>query len=316
MTATLKTGFRTVQLDRDGEDGNRTYTVTHLVFTDSFSDGPYTVLNCPGLPSIGSQWTFGNDSDLYSYCTPYASVRIHDEKEGDPTKWWRVQQKFTSEPLVRCQDTQVEDPLLEPQKVSGSFVKYTEEAVVDRLGVPVLSSSYELFRGPQVEIDKNRPQVRIEQNVAVLGLEVFSEVMDYVNDSPMWGLPARCVKLSNVSWERKVYGVCNYYYTRIFEFDINYNTFDRNILDEGTKALNGHWDRTTGAWTLDDINGGAPDNTNPTHFIRVKDKNGENMRVILDGTGKPLTDSANPVYRETEFYKQTNLLSLGVPATF
>lgn len=313
MVAQLIPGVRTYEMERDDE-GHRNYTVVHLVrTTDEANDGPQTVLNTPGLPAIGSTWNFGNDSDLYAFCTPRASVAIHKEREGDPPNTWRVEQLFTSEPLFRCQDTNIEDPLLEPQKISGGFTKYTEEAVTDRFGNILTSSSHELFRGPTVEIDRNRPNVRIEQNVATLGLATFSQAIDNVNDAVLWGLPARTVKLSDVSWERKYFGVCNVYYTRIFTFDINYDTFDRNILDEGTKVLNGHWNTTTGAWTLDNINGSPPDKSNPTHFIRFKDKNGENARVILNGNGEPLTNGAVPVYRDTEFYPQTNFLTFGIP---
>lgn len=312
MVTSVIPGVRTYSLERDDE-GQKEYSLTTLVRSnDPANDGPQTVLNTPGLPAIGSTWSFGNDNDLFAYCSPRASISIHEEREGDPPTTWRVDQIFTTEPNERCQDTPVEDPLLEPQKVSGGFTKYTEEAVQDRFGNAILSSSLELFRGPQVEVDRNRPNVRIEQNVASLGIDTFSSIIDTVNDSPLWGLPARTVKLSDVSWERKVQGTCDFYYTRIFTFDINFDTFDRQILDEGTKALNGHWDKDTGAWVLDNINGAPPVNTNPTHFIRVKDKNGENMRVILDGTGKPLTNGAVPVYRDTEIYPQSNLLVLGI----
>ncbi len=317
MTAAVYGGPRTWSLDRDRESGNRTYGITHLVkVTDPWNDGPNTVLNAVGLPTIGSVWNFGTDLDLFAYCTPRASVRIHDEQEGDAPEFYRVDQEFTSEPLEKCQDDQVEDPLLEPQKVSGSFVKTTQEAVFDRFGDVVRSSSHELFRGAQVEVDSHRPTVTIEQNVGTLGLSTFSAMINKLNDSTMWGLPARTIKLSDITWTRKVYGSCNYYYTRIFTFDIDFNTFDRNILDEGTKALEGHWDKTTGEWTLDNINGLPPDPTNPTHFDRVKDRRGENMRVMLDGAGKPLTDSDNPKFRETEFYDEDNLLSLGIPTSF
>lgn len=330
MTATLRGGPVTKRLDRD-EEGHREYAIIHLVETDDTSDGPEVVMNCGGLPTIGSYWNFGNDSDPWAFCWPNMKVTIHKEREGDPAKWWRVEQKFSTRPLKRCQDESIEDPLLEPQKISGTWTKYTELAKYDKDGDLIRYSDLEPITTPENEWDVGRPAVRIEQNVASLGLATFAGMIDHVNDSALWGLAARCVKLSNVSWERLLYGVCSYYYKRIFDFDVNINTFDRTVADEGTKVLNGHWeDRASsdkfGKWVLDNIGGAAPDADNPSHFIRYKDWRGENSRVLLDGHGLPAVhyhqvgtgtyvegtaEGAAPI--TIRKYKEANLLLLGIP---
>ena len=211
MTATLNSaGPRTWGGDRD-EEGHRTYRVEHLVETDNHLDGPQIVMNTPGLPVIGSFWSFGNDIDSWAFCYPDMKVTILKEKEGDKNFHWRVGQKFSTRPLKRCQDETVEDPLLEPQKISGNFVKYTKEASQDRFGNMIKNSAHEIYRGPQVEFDHNRPTVRVEQNEPLLGLETFTEMVDTVNDTTLWGLTKRKIKLSDVSWERKVHGVCDFY---------------------------------------------------------------------------------------------------------
>lgn len=331
-------GPRILEGERD-EEGHRTYMVTHIVRGAAGSDGPAEVMQCAGLPAIGDTWSMlnGNDVDVWAWCTPYMKVTIHQAREGDPVEYWAVQQKFTTKPMKRCNTAQIEDPLSEPQKVSGSFVKYTKEVYKDRFGRWIRSSSHEQIRGPQVEFDSNRPTVRIEQNVLSLGLSTFSQMVDTVNDSTLWGLPRRCIKLSNVSWERKLYGVCTYYYTRSFDFDIDYNTFDRTVPDEGTKCLNGRWatedEISSGitGWVLVDVDGSPPDKTNPLHFVRYKDRNGENARVMLDGNGLPAdTDVATNVSGSgtttndsgpaatigIEYYPESNFLTLGIPTSF
>lgn len=299
-------------LERDAE-GHRDYKVTHLVRSET-TDGPATAINASGLPAVGSVWNFDDDIDLWAFCLPTASVTIHQEKEGDPNRWWRVTQTFTTRPHSRCQDESIEDPLLEPQKVSGSFVKYTKEVTHDRNDVPIMSSSKEFFRGPQVEFDHNRPTVRVGQNVASLGLATFSQMIDKVNDAALWGLPVRTIKLSNVTWERKYYGLCNVYYTRVFDFDINFDTFDREIVDEGTKWLDGDIVGEEGATAYQKATGMVK--TNPVHFARAKDRRGENMRVLLDGNGEPLGDDVDPVKIDVEYYGEANLLLLGIPTSF
>ncbi len=140
-----------------------------------------------------------------------------------------------------------------------------------------------------MEFDNNRGVVKIKQNTGsfFLGVTLPSIMLNCVNDRELWGIPARCIKLSSAPTDRKFYGHCEVYWARSLEFEIDRNTWDREILDEGNKVLHGHWNTTTGEWTLDNINGAEPDEFNPEHFDQFKDKNGENCRVVLNGHGLP-----------------------------
>ena len=286
MTMTLHTGPRIMGCARDSE-GHREYTVTWLVRSDTGLDGPANALRTPGLPVVGSPWLIDSDTDLWAWCRPDAEVKTHGVPEGRPAYFWTVTQKFSTKPLTKCSEEQVEDPLLQPQKVSGSSIRYTEEGAFDRFWRPIVSSSWEWLRGPQNEWDANRSQIIVEQNVPLLELALCEGLRDTVNAFPLWGLSKRCIKLSDFNWSEEWYGTCNRYYKRTFTFDLNPLTFDRRLLDEGTKALNGH--NLNGTWTLDDINGSPPNRFNPMHFIRYKDVNGENVRCILNGAGEPIT---------------------------
>lgn len=296
-TAILGAGPRKMALTVDAE-GNREYDVIWLVESDDKYDGPFTVLLTPGLPVVGSFWAFGNDADLWAWCRPDAQVAPHQEKEGDSPRVWAVRQKFsTKSPSVpRCNEQRIEDPLLEPPKISGGFKGYSREATHDRFGNALQTSSHEQIRGAQVEFEEAYSTVRIEINVPILNLGLLASLINGVNDRPMWGMPRRTIKLtSGTTWEEKFYGLCYRYYTLKLEFDVNGEGFDRVILDEGTKVLNGHWrgietpgtSDDTGDWVLDSIGDTPPDPDNPAHFIRAKDRNGENIKVVLDGEGQP-----------------------------
>lgn len=288
-------GPRTYKLSRD-ESMYRTYSVQHLVKAD-VGEGPGAALLATGLPQPGDVWNFGDDYDPWCWCRADADVKIHQEREGDPAEWYVVEQKFSNAPRdpessSRCSDTAVEDPLLEPVKVSGGFAKSKIEATEDRFGESILTSSHELIRGPQNEWDKSLPNVSMEQNVPDLELGLLAAMIDTVNAYPLWGLPARTIKLSNITWSKQYYGSCYVYYTRKFEFEINFDGWDKDILDEGTKVLRGHWKDTEDKWVLDPVwfDGVEivlPNPANPNHFDRYKDRNGENCRVILDGAGQP-----------------------------
>ena len=383
-------GARSWSMVRDAE-GYRTYIVRHRVHVN-VTDGPYNALyNTPGLPSPGSMWDIDDDQDEWAYCTQEARVDPV-APEGEPNEFFDIEQVFSTKPAVLCPDDEggFDDPLLRADIITGGFNKYTIEARIDSHGDPIVNSAWEQMRGPQVEFDENRPKIRIRQNVADLEFDVLCQHIDTVNDAPMWGFEARCVKFSGCSWEKHYHVDCTVYYTRELEFDIKYDSFDRDLIDEGTKVLPGHWDPITGAYVLDlaavvqltttqtagsnilttadsvaqlrtgmKVEGtGIPTGTtvtviavgsitlsanatadregktkfgydgdpnNPQHFVRFKDRNNENTRVILNGAGVPwdpagVTDTATDDVMGTipvEYYGETDFqTALGLPDTF
>lgn len=273
------------------EEGQREYKLVSKV-KGLTSDGPQQVLECPGLPQYGDPWVIGNDVDEWAFCKWDATITPH--AEGEPNTHFLVEQTFSSKPTESksCHESPATDPLLEPAKISGGFQKYTEEAAEDQFGAPILNSAHEQIRGPQVEFDRNRPTVKIEQNLPSLSFGLQCALIDCVNDSVLWNIPERCIKLSSVQWERKFYGSCNIYYTRTCEFDINIDTFDRLILDEGTKVLHGEWNAETGDWDTIQINGEDPDPYNPAHFDKFVDRKGDPCKVVLNGAGLPAAKNA------------------------
>ena len=317
MAATLMEGLVTWGLARNN-DGHRDYTVTHRVETDDFNDGPETILGTPGLPVIGAVWNFGNDSDVWAFCHPDMEISIFDEVEGEPSKHWVVNQKFSTKPIERDQSTNIENPLSEPFDIDGSFTPRQIEATRDRFGNSILHSNKRRVRGASVTFDDGSHTVKIKQNVLLLGLDTFSEMINTVNGTPMWGLDTRRVKLSNVTWARKYFRVSDTFYTRSFHFDVNFLGFDRTVLDEGDYVLKGKW--VNGVWVLTNINFSAPDPTNPAHYIRSIDLAGNEAHMLLDGTGKPLNNVTATeddfVSQTIEYYGESNFFILGIPASF
>ena len=276
-------------------DGNREYKIKWRIACDP-GDGPANALQTTGLPQPGEYYSVLGDNDSWATCKLDATVT--PVVTGEKNTYFLVEQTFSSKgDDKRCKDQQIDDPLLIPDRISGSFAKYQEEATTDLWGKRIQTSSFETLRGPQVEFDANRPTIKIEQNRAALELDLVAQMIDCVNDAPLWGLPPRCIKLDNFSWERKFYGNCYIYYSRNLEFGLRYPKFgsasdllgfDRLLLDEGSKALNGHWDRTTGRWVLEDIAGMPPNPHNPASYVKVVDRKGNPMKAILDGAGVPI----------------------------
>jgi hypothetical protein len=313
--------------ERD-EEGYRDYYIEHLVMADNSGQGPDTIMQTPGLPIPGDVWGFDADSGTWVTCKMVR--KVNPVVQNEPNIFWKVETKFSSKgDDKRCKDQQIDDPLLKPQEVSGSFVKYQEELSVDVFGKPIVTSSFERIKGPQTEFDRNRMSVKIQQNVPVLELDLLATMQDKLNDAPLWGQAAQTIKCSSISWERKFYGLCTVYYSRTFEFDVRVDGWERDILDEGTKCLKGTWDVNTDTYVIDYVSLFPPviaDNTNPAHFTRFKDKNGDSGTVILDGQGNPsgvdikigsTTYPASPPGQiHLVGYLPTNFLVLGIPITF
>lgn len=293
MAVELLDGHVTWSMEQD-EDSHREYVVVHKVRADRL-DGPFAVSNCPGLPEEGSVWNFDNELDVLAWCK--FDKKVTPMVPGEANEYWLVESKFSTKPVDKCRDEPILDPLQEPDKISGGVVKYTEEGISDATGRPILNSAHEVIRGPQNEWDASRSTVRVVQNVADLELPVLDKYIDRLNEGQMWGLGIRQIKFSNYSWEQKFHGFCDVYYTRTLEFEIRREGFDRSILDEGTKVLNGHWDHTTGDWVNDAVGGFAPNYLNPTHFMRAVDPQGNPIRAILDGAGNPFVPNAAEVLK-------------------
>ena len=276
-------------------EGNRNYKAKFLLKSNSLSDGPLSAMQAVGVPRTGSRWSQGNETDIWAFCLPTMTVAPLYKKES--TYYWTVERNFSTKPQNRCQDDEIENPLEEPPTLSGSFVNYTKEVTKDKDGNAVKTSSHEVLRGDLVTFDHNRAQVSIGLNVLTLPLATFTSMVDTVNDSTLWGLGSRKIKLSNVSWTRNMYGTCTFYYTINYEFDIRFDTFDTKPLDEGSKVL---------------MAGG--DANNPSHFKPYIDPaTGNAARVFLDGNGSPLQGST-PVEIDVKYYQESNFLLLGIPS--
>ena len=327
--ATVIPGQLSWSMDRD-EFGYRTYKVIHRVRCEK-TEGPYMALNAQGLPTVGEWWSFDDDHDPWAWCRPDA--RVTPIVEGEPNTQFLVEQTFSSKPLPNCQPTGViEDPLQIEDRVSGGFRYEKIEAVrrrnQDTLRHPdgplILSSSLELIKGPQAEFDRSKPTVVIEQNKADIELVILSSLIDHVNDLPLWGFNEDRVKLSRVSWERKYTGLCNIYYTRKLEFDIDEETFTRYLRDEGTKYLKGKW--LNGIWTLEaTLPGIPPDITVPSDFVQSSDHKGNPVATPLrDGlppyvtirriNGTTYLNEA-PGEITADYYPRGNFSQLALPDT-
>ncbi len=284
--------------------GHRDYFIDWLIQVDDpWNDGPGTVFVTPGTPLIGSVWAFGNEIDPWAFCRPKMTASPLDQTPGEPAEQWILRQTFSTKPLRRDQSNRPDNPLLEPPKISGGYIKYTKEATHDKDGKPIKSSSHEVIKGPAVERDYNRPTITIQKNFLVLPGTDITSMIDTRNDAPLWGFDAGQIKLSAIDFTKLYYRVSNPYYQIKFDFDTDKDAFKKLIADAGTKVLRA---------------GGDEDD--PADFVQNQDALDNPAGVmLLDGHGNELASGADPVFiggdDGVQFYPESNFLLLGVPAS-
>lgn len=292
-------------------DMHRSYWVKFLIETDSYLDGPQSVTYAPGLPLVGSSWTYGSDNDTGAKCTPLLDCESVIKRETN--FWWILKFTFTSRPWAVCALTQFLSPLSQPDAVSGSFVNYQEHLCRNYAGFPIVSSSLEPI---WVNKDRANPTVTVGQTRLNLELSLVASMINTLNNAPLWGLPARCVKLRNVPWKQLYWGSCTKYYHRTLEFDVDYRTFDLSeVPDMGHRVIDpeqvGYLARVNEVGDP-----GSIDRLDPRNFKRLVDGRGNALKTAyLDGYGEECIDIANHKHYipTVQLYGESNFLLLGIP---
>jgi hypothetical protein len=346
-------------------DGHRTWKVNILTQGNPYLDGPAAHAQTPGLPLPGATYLAGNDLDIWAWCHGERDVAPYQVTDGGVTHFLhtftfstRAANKSSGErddkgARKKCSDTQVQDPLQEPPAISRASLKESREEWYARGGHLITYTSFEQIRGPGATFDRHRDQVTIEQNLLDPQDKDMPKFLDFVNDQPIWDLPARCWKLCDRRWQRKSYGTCGFYYVRTLVFESNaedvtvaaavtpqifpYNSnavtyngrmylnhWDHYVLDESSKFISGFWD-TSGNFVADYF-GATPNPNNPTHYINAFDKNWQPIRAVLsndparrgypakDPTGT-ITGTADANYLRIAKFEEANFLLLGIPTT-
>lgn len=311
MVAILR-GLIGQSMTRDDE-GHRTYELRWIFNTSTALDGPETVLQAANtqLLPVGSPYSEGEDYDPWAFCVPGLQIAPHrDVKEGDPVFSWEVTQTFTTKPMSRCSTTEINNPLLEPYQISGEFVHVSREMKVDKDGRPLLHPNLEQIVGAQVEDKVSFPAVTLTYNSAALPITTINNLINKVNDRPLWGHPARCVRFVDARWERLLYGVCFYYYKISYRFEFNLETFDRDIPAMGRLVLR----KNAPKWDHDIPS--QRENKLPVDFRTTEKELGEDLGIQNLNRFGGIVDLPQFRYiQKVRLAKEGNLLLLGVPAS-
>ena len=276
-------------------DWHREYTSIYQVITDDLGDGPITATNASGIPTYGTSYLWVNDSDPWAFAIS-ATADVVNEK--DTSRVWRVTINHSTQPRLRCADTQRENPLDEPPILSGSFVQFTKPAEQDKDGKPIVNTADAPFV-PAVEINDSRDSLIVEVNTANINLRQRAEARDKVNSGTIWGLGPREVLLKQWSWRVMSYGVCNQFINHRYEFEINADKWNHKLLNAGYREK-------------------LPAGSTDTHRTIMDLDQPRHEPTMLDAVGVKLAAGATPIYVELpdgfKIYKEYDLTTLpGIP---
>lgn len=310
-----------IALSSDTDDtGHRNYQVTwhvQTVYTPGVKhDGPsYIRRNWPG-PVVGTPynlapfWPESTEFDQWAFCLPTLNIASHrDVGDNEPVADWHVTQNWSTKQVNRCQLAPIENPLLEPWEITGSWVEERREATVDRFDKPLIHPSREPIKGPLTEYTYSFPTITITGNSADIDLRLISSQLNTVNGTPIWGQLNRTVKFTACNWERKTYGNCFFYWRIAFTFQIDKNGFDQDIPAEGTRRRRRQDEGTDSQVPVIQLD--AIDD-----FVDIRDPNtGEliSTPMPLNANGEIATTPEQQLIMRPQILKQSTFQLLGVP---
>lgn len=173
-------------------------------------------------------------------------------------------------------------------RVAWSFAQFQRDLDQDINGNAIVNSAGVPFN-PTIKADDSRPILQLVRNEPTFDLTLAEDFRDTVNQNVWWGYNPRCVKVSNISSTRQFNQDIGFFWETTYEFHINENTWDENVLDAGVMQLNG-----SGSDIVPISKNGIP----------VPDP------VPLNGSGAPLSVGGTPNYLTFQVYPTSDFSKL------
>lgn len=253
-----------------------------------------------------SKWVGQLDIAAYGWANsllpvPYQSMlsptllcrKISIDQQSDSPQHWIAQADYSSEPLNDNEQDEQDDPTQRPAEVEMESYSVTEVAFKDRNGAALVNSAGDYF-DPPIERQLARWRFNIKKNVAALPTWILS-YPNKVNSAAFTCLgltvAPRCGRLGENFRIGSLKKEGDYLYHELqFSIDLNPDTWDVVVLDQGLRVISG------------------------TNQIPILDANLDpiNSPALLDGSGARLANpsTATAVFRTFQVDGQVDFNAL------
>lgn len=253
---------------------DRSYEVAYLVQSDE-PTGPGEIRNAvvAHLSGIGYHYFFNNEDhfeyDIYSY------LQNVDAKEiSEDGLTWEVTATYSSDVPT------LDNPFAEPPEIEFDFQVFERVADRDINGSAIRNSAGDPFNDP-IPREESLPILRITRNEPSFPVFGALAMKDSINEST-WNLfPPKTVKAAAPRTRSAFSPTSGLYYQTNYEFYINPSGWNYTVLDAGFNQLS--------------ISG--------VRQQILVDGQQTNDPKFLDGSGRVLPPSGEPVYLSFEVYK-------------
>lgn len=256
-------------------DWTRTYTRRFRVITDDPQTEGIAVIEA-AIGTIGNAYSAGGKSDLGAYCSQVTATDL-----GEDGKSWIVQADY--EPFNP--NVFPKDPTQWPIKVSWGTAQFERIAdqTVDSPPKAVTNSAGDPY-DPPVTRDDSRPVLTIVRNETSFDQGFASLYRDSINSDPFWGYDPYCAKCLTIEGDLDNNTDIGWYWIVTYKFEFNDDTWKRSILDAGFRQTN----------------------SGVTDVQAILDAKGLPIATpsLLDGHGKKLSLTGNPVFNTFRIYKE------------
>ena len=292
--------------DRSAEDSDEEESASDvwLIQTAHRNISRFAIQAWPGLPQVGDIYIVGNDVIQSLRCK---RRRLRPRDDSDVL--WEMEVEYSSKQKEDKQEGEEENPLDKPPEIDIDFETYQtvaegalfDEDTQDDDGAAVDSqfawtkalttSAGEPF-DPQPEVDQVRPVLNITYNEANLNIRALMFYANRVNSVAWLGCPPRTWKMGGPRIHR-VQEAEHRYWTISLTFTFNKQTWDLQILNQGTYFLDAGSDKAS-----------------------FTDANGERIVGLLAGDGTELAEGADPTFERYRVYREGDFNEIFTEAIF
>ena len=293
------------------DEDSREYIRRFMVVVDDPFDGALTVTSAADLPRKYSGYVFGTEFDVFARLRQFRPRRLPNTRLA-----WHVECIYRTPEFNENQD-ELDNPLGQPARISfGSeqvqalaigIVNPDDDDDITKAFITeeITTSAGEPFDPPAVK-DESRGVITIVRNEDTYDNARSIEFRNAVNTDEFLGANPRQAKVRDIAAERRIFNAdaeIIKYWTVTYQFVIRAETWDLQLLDNGTYYFEGG---LQGRLNADDLN-------LPSVKKLFTDKPGHPSKGNLDGEGGKNPESAKALFRRFRVYSEKSFGDLKLP---